>query len=147
MSHFVKWKLCRTLLNPFSTILLTSNQCFLFPFSSIMLNKSLYFTMRLPALEWIALRSHSFLPSLINTSLSLTFSRMVLSSINCRMCHQTDQHCCYLVLFVNLFRQIHLYPFLHSLAARYFLKLLFLYCHHFFIFWVLFHFREIQPIN
>ena len=30
--------------------------------------------------EWIVLRSHSFLPYLINTKLSLTFGRMVLSS-------------------------------------------------------------------
>ena len=74
------------------------------------------------SLEWIVLRFHSFLPYLINTKLSLTFGIMVLSSNDISCGHQAALHRYYLVLFINLLRRLHLYPFLRSHVVRYSLK-------------------------
>ena len=74
------------------------------------------------SLEWIVLRSHYFLPYLINTKLSLTFGIMVLSNNDISCGHQAALYRCYLVLFINLLRRLHLYPFLRSHVNRYSLK-------------------------
>ena len=54
---------------------------------------------------------------------------MVLSNNDISCGHQAALYRCYLVLFINLLRRLHLYPFLRSHVNRYSLKPYFFCCH------------------